>query len=194
MLQQLLLDASRIRLRQVDLVDRNDERNRRVPRVRDRLDGLRHDAVIGGDDEDDDVGDLRAARTHRGERLVARRVEEADLFAVRQCYVVRANVLRDTAGLAGDDVRLANVVEERRLPVVDVTHDRHDRRPRDEILRTIGGLGGRLLGLIGVLTDGLETELTSNQLDLVEVEALIDRDHEAEILEGKSNDLGGGNL
>ena len=47
--------------------------------VVDRLDRLRHDAVVGGDDEDGDVGHLRAARAHRGEGLVAGRVEEGDL-------------------------------------------------------------------------------------------------------------------
>ena len=49
------------------------------------------------------------------------------LLPVRQRDVVGADVLRDAAGLAGDDVRLADVVEERRLAVVDVAHDRDDR-------------------------------------------------------------------
>ena len=48
--------------------------------------------------------------------------------------------------------------------------------------------------MIGVFTNGLEAELTSDQLDLVEVESLIDGDHETEILEGERNDLRGGNL
>ena len=33
--------------------------------VGDRLDGLGHHAVVGGDDQDDDVGDVGAAGTHR---------------------------------------------------------------------------------------------------------------------------------
>ena len=53
-----------------------------------------------------------AAGTHRGESLVARCVEEADLFAVRQRHMVGADVLRDATGLAGDDIRLADVVEQ----------------------------------------------------------------------------------
>jgi len=32
----------------------------------DRFHGLRHHAVVGGDDQDHDVGDLRAARAHGG--------------------------------------------------------------------------------------------------------------------------------
>ena len=122
-------------VRQVDLVDRDDHRHAGVPGVADRLDRLRHDLVVGRDDEDDDVGDLGAAGAHGGERLVARRVEEGDRLAARQRHVVRADVLRDAARLAGDDVGLPDVVEQRRLAVVDVAHDGDDRRPRHQLLR-----------------------------------------------------------
>ena len=44
--------------------------------------------------------------------------------------LVGADVLRDAAGLAAGDVRLADLVEQARLAVVDVTHDGDDRRPR----------------------------------------------------------------
>ncbi len=77
-LQQLLADALRIGVGLVDLVDRDDDRHVGRLGVVDRLDGLRHDAVVGGDHQHDDVGDLGAARAHRGEGLVARRVEEGD--------------------------------------------------------------------------------------------------------------------
>ena len=62
----------------VDLVDRDDDRHAGRLGVLDGLDGLRHDAVVGGDHQHHDVGDLRAARAHRGEGRVARRVEEGD--------------------------------------------------------------------------------------------------------------------
>ena len=48
--------------------------------------------------------------------------------------LVRADVLRDAARLASRDVALADLVEEARLAVVDVTHDRDDGGPRDEAL------------------------------------------------------------
>ena len=102
---ELLLDAVGIRVGLVDLVDRDDDRHLGGARVVDGLDRLRHDAVIGGDDEHDDVRRLRAARAHRGERLVARRIEEDDRLAVG-LDAIRADVLRDAAGLAGGDVRL----------------------------------------------------------------------------------------
>ena len=49
--------------------------------------------------------------------------------------LVGADVLGDAAGLAGDDVGLADRVEQRRLAVVDVAHDGDDRRPRHEVAR-----------------------------------------------------------
>jgi hypothetical protein len=47
-------------------------------RVVERLDRLRHDAVVGRDHQDRDVGGLRTAGTHGGERLVTRGVDEGD--------------------------------------------------------------------------------------------------------------------
>ena len=76
---------------------------------------------------------LGAAGTHGGERLVARGVEEGDGLAV-VVDLVGADVLGDAAGLAGGDVGLADRVEQRRLAVVDVAHDRDDRRALDEVL------------------------------------------------------------
>ena len=102
-------------------------------RVVDGLDRLRHDAVVGGDDQHDDVGRVGAAGTHGGERLVARRVDEGDLLAVL-VHDRRTDVLRDAAGLGRGDAGLADRVEQRRLAVVDVTHDGDDRRTRLEVL------------------------------------------------------------
>ena len=56
----------------VDLVDGDQHRHVGGAGVVDRLLGLRHDAVVGGDDHDDDVGDLGAAGAHRREGGVAR--------------------------------------------------------------------------------------------------------------------------
>ena len=95
----------------------------------DRFLRLRHHAVVGGDDEHGDVGHLRASCAHGGERLVARSVEKGDLPPV-VLHLIRADVLRDPARLRLDHRGLADRVEQRGLPVVDVAHDRHDRRPR----------------------------------------------------------------
>ena len=67
----------------VDLVDGDQHRHVGGAGVVDRLFGLRHDAVVGGDDDHRDVGDLGAAGAHRREGGVAGGVEEGDRLARR---------------------------------------------------------------------------------------------------------------
>src|SRR5829696_8640060 len=143
--QELGPHPLRVGLGLVDLVDRDDQRDLGGLGVRDRLDRLRHDAVVGGDDQHDDVGHLGAARPHRREGGVARRVDEGDLAAERRGHLIGADVLGDAAGLAGDDVGLADGVEERGLAVVDMAHDGHDRRPRLDGLVDVRGVEEALL-------------------------------------------------
>ena len=105
--------------------------------VVDGLDGLRHDAVVGGDHQDRHVGQLGAAGTHGGERLVAGGVEERDLALLalqRHGDLVGADALGDAAGLARDDVGAADGVEQSGLAVIDMAHDGDHRRTRLQIL------------------------------------------------------------
>ena len=73
-----LLDPVRIGLGLVDLVDGHDDGDAGGLGVVDGFLGLGHDAVVGGDDQDDDVGELGPAGPELGEGLVARRVDEGD--------------------------------------------------------------------------------------------------------------------
>jgi hypothetical protein len=168
-----------IRGRQVDLVDGDDDRHVGGARMRDRLQRLRHDGVVGRDDQDCDVGHLRAAGAHGRECFVARRVEERHTTPVDR-YLVRADVLGDAAGLRRDDLRAADRVEQRGLAVVDVTHDRHDRRARlQRVLRVLERC--RLLVVVGrVLDRDLALELGRDQLDLLVGERLRGGLHDTE--------------
>ena len=161
----------------VDLVDGDDDRHAGGLRVVHRLERLRHDAVVGGDHEDDDVRDLRAAGAHEGERLVARGVEEDDAAAA-DVDVVGTDVLGDPARLAGGDGGRADRVEQRRLAVVDVAHDGDHGRARLEVLR---------LRLDGLDLDDLVLERLDRRLvaelarDLdreLRLEALVDGRHD----------------
>ena len=67
----------------IDLVDGDDDSALGRLGVAQRFERLRHHAVIRGDDEHDDVRDVRAARAHGTERGVAGRVEESDLLQAR---------------------------------------------------------------------------------------------------------------
>ena len=178
--RELALHPVGVRVREVDLVDRDDDRHLGRARVRDRLLRLRHDAVVRRDDEHRDVGDLRAAGAHGGERLVARRVDERDPPAV-VLDLIGADVLRDPTGLGLDDRRLADRVEQARLAVVDVAHDRDDGRAQDEVrFRVLEDLGLLVL-LADVLDRHLALELGGDQLDLLVGERLRRRPHLAEV-------------
>ena len=101
-LGELLADLVRVGPLLVDLVDRDHDRHLGRLGVVERLDRLRHDAVVGRDHQHDDVGDLRAAGTHGGERLVTRGVDEGDrpLVALQLGDdLVGTDVLGDATGL-----------------------------------------------------------------------------------------------
>jgi hypothetical protein len=132
--RQLTLHAFGVGVCLVDLVHGHHDRHVRRLRVVDRFFRLRHDAVVGRDDQHDDVGDLGAAGAHERERFVTRRIQEHDATAV-DVHGVRADVLRDAARFALGDLRFADAVEQRRLAVIDVAHDGDHRGARDQIFR-----------------------------------------------------------
>ncbi len=138
---QLSSDLGRVRAFLVDLVDGHHDGHVGGLRVVERLDGLRLDAVIGGDDQHDDVGGLGAAGSHGGERLVTRGVDEGDQPVLTGLgdlgvHLVGPDVLGDATCLAAHDVGLPDRVQQLGLAVVDVTHDGHHRWP-DHHLRVV---------------------------------------------------------
>ena len=62
-LGQFLADPVNVGIRLVDFVDRHQDRHLGRTGVIDCLTSLRHDAVIGGHHQDNDVGDLGATGT-----------------------------------------------------------------------------------------------------------------------------------
>ena len=178
LLHELLLDAVRVGARLIDLVDRYDDRHACRLRMVDGLDRLRHDAVVCGDDEDRDIRDLGAARTHGRECLMARRVEEDDLLALA-VDLISTDVLRDAAGLMRLDMRVADTVEQRRLAVVDMAHDRDDRRAELQRLRVVLDLRDfRRVDLWRQLF-ARHAEFRSHEGGRIKVDFLVDRRHDA---------------
>ena len=149
----------------------------------DCLDGLRHDAVVGRHDDNRNVRNGRAAGTHGREGFVARGVEERDFLSVEH-HAVSADVLRDTAGLALDDVGLADVVQQRGFTVVDVTHHGNDRRTRHEVFLLVLVLVGDGLLDFGRHEFDFVTELLGNHHQGLGVETLVDRHHQAQVHAG----------
>src|SRR5919202_1241214 len=193
-LGELLTDLGGVGPLLVDLVDGDHDRHRGGLGVVERLDRLRHDTVVGGHDQDDDVGHLRATGTHRGERLVTRGVDEGDraLLALQLGLdLVGADVLGDAAGLARHHVGVADGVQQLRLPVVDVTHDGHHRRTGLPVLLVALVTEGEVEGLeqLAVLDLGADhldvpADLGTEQLQRLVVHRLRRGDHLAQVEQG----------
>ena len=143
----------------------------------DGFDRLRHDAVVGGDHQHDDVGDLGAARAHRGEGGVAGRVEEGDLGAGRRGHLIGADMLGDAAGFAGDHVGRADGVEQRGLAVVDVTHDGDHRRARQHLRRIVGHVEQALFDVGFRHAADRVAHFLGDQLGGVGVDHVVDLQH-----------------
>ena len=150
----------------------------------DRLDSLRHHAVVGGNDEHHDVGDAGPPRAHRREGLVAGGVDEGQQLTA-PLHLVSADVLGDPTGLACDHVRMTDPVEKQRLAVVDVAHDGDDGRSYLQVLVLVlkflaaEELGPEcsLLLLTWVDQPDLRADLRGEQADHVVGERLGRGDH-----------------
>ena len=149
----------------------------------DGLDGLGHDAVIGSDDQDRNVGHVRAAGTHRGERLVARGVQEGD-DTVIALDLVRADGLGDAAGLTLGDIGLADSVQNGGLAVVDVAHNDNNGGTLDQIGGVVLLLHEQALldGDVDLMLD-LGVELLGDQGGGVEINNVGDGVHLAHLHE-----------
>ena len=178
-LQQLLPHPLGLGVGPVHLVDGDDDRHLGRLGVADRLDRLLHDAVVGGDDQHDDVGDIGAAGAHRGERLVARRVDEGDLLAALQGDAVGADMLGDAASFAGRDIGLAQRVEQRGLAVIDMAHDGDHRRARLEHLGRVGFAAQPDLDIGFGNAAQAVAELGDDEFGGIGIDDLVDRRHHA---------------
>lgn len=144
----------------------------------DGLDGLRHDTIICRDDQDGDIRDLRAAGTHGRESFMTRRIEENDLLAFA-VDLISTDVLRDAAGLVRLHVRVADAVKQRRLAVVDMPHDRDDRRAELQGFWIILDLRDFRRIDIGRQFFARHTEFRSHERSRIKIDFLIDCCHDA---------------
>ena len=99
LLGKFLTHPVRIRRRLVHFVDCHHDRHACRTRVLDRLEGLRHDAIVRRDHQHHHIGGASAACAHRREGRVAGRVEEGHTAPWR-LHMVGADMLGDTACLA----------------------------------------------------------------------------------------------
>ena len=141
--------------------------------VIDGFERLRHDAVVGRDDEHHDIGDLRAASTHAGERLVTGSIDKDDLAAV-PLDVIGADMLRDAAGFAAGHIGLADRIEQRSLTVIDVAHDSDHGGAPDQVF--VSSVCSNVLGGFFFVADliGGSAKVTRQLFGELHIESLVD--------------------
>jgi len=149
----------------------------------DGLTRLRHHTVVGCDHQDDQVGGLGTTCAHGRESLVTRRIEKGHHAAVG-FDVVGADVLGDAASLAAGDACAADVVEQRGLAVIDVTHDGDHRRAwleGDILLVGARGLIEEGIRVVELRGKGFVTHFLDDDHRRFLVERLIDGHHRAHL-------------
>ena len=124
---ELLLDTLGICAVLIDLVDSDHDLDTGCFRVVDSFNRLRHDTVIGRDDQNGDIGGIGAAHTHGCESLMTGCIKEGDIPSVDGDHV-SADGLRDAAGLLAGDACAADGIQKGGLAVVDMAHDTDDGR------------------------------------------------------------------
>ena len=152
----------------------------------DSLLGSRHHGVIGCDDDDGDIGSLSTTGTHGGKRLMTWSIQEGYLATAVQSHTVSTDMLGNTTRLTGNHIGIADIVEQRGLTVVNVTHHGYDWSTWNQVVLIILFLAHCLLNL-GTHVFGLETELLSHHINGFSIQTLVDRYHDTYTHQGRDN-------
>ena len=178
-LGELFLDLIGICAFLIHLVDGNNDGNAGCLCVVDGFNGLRHDTVVRCHYQDSDIGDARAARSHRSERFVSRRIQECDV-AVVDVDPVSTDVLCDAACLGGSNAGMSDIVQQGSLTVVNVTHYNDNRVAGLQALGVVGGiLEQTFLDCHNNFLFYLCAEFLSNEGSSVEVDGFVQVSHNA---------------
>src|SRR5438132_1108416 len=130
--QQLFFSSNDICRRKIDLIGRNHYLYaRRGFGVNNGFNGLRHEAIVGCDNEHNDIGDIRPPRAHRRKGSVPRRVDKGKCRAI-VINAIGADMLSNAAGFARRDTGFANGVHQRCLAMINMSHERDNRCPQLE--------------------------------------------------------------
>ncbi len=170
----------------IDLVDGDNDRDVGRLGVVDRLAGLGHDAVIGRNDQNDDVGQLSAAGPHHAECGVPGGIQEHHISFPRQIYFIRTDMLGDAAVLPFGHLCRTNRIKQLRFSMVDVSHDGDDRSPLDKFLVLILIAGDDRLVVEGDQSDITVVFITDNLCGF-KVDLLVDRYHHSHLEEHRDD-------
>ena len=102
----------------------------------DRFDGLRHDTIISGNNQNYQIGDFGTAGTHCCKSLMTRCIQKNDLAFIRG-NIVGSNVLGNSSGFIFGNIGFTDYIQQRCLTMIDMSHNGNHRRPLDELGRVI---------------------------------------------------------
>ena len=179
---QILLYAVRISAFLIHLIDGNNDRHASRAGMVDGFNSLGHHAIIGGNHQHSDIRRLSAAGAHGSEGLMAGGIQESNGAAI-EVDGIRADMLRNAARLARGDVGLADIVQQRGLAVVNVTHDGDDRRTGLQLIFGIlraRFLSQRILSRAIELHFKLYAKLGADQRSGIEIQLTVDVGHDTE--------------
>ena len=168
-------------MRLVDLIDSKYDRYTSSRSMVDRFDCLWHDIIVGSHNDNRDIRHLGTTGTHGGKSLMARRIQERDTTPALQLHVVSTDVLRDTSCLTGNYVCITDVIQQRGLTMVNVSHHSHDRRTRHPVFFVVVffvGLDG--FHHFGTYIFGLETEFFSYDINCFRIQTLVNGNHDTD--------------
>ena len=160
----------------------------------DGFNGLGHDAVVGSDHQNGNIGAHGAALTHGGKGSVTGRIQEGQRLTVH-IHGVSADMLGNAAGFAGDHIGLTHSVQKRGLTMVNMAHDDHNRASGDQIFRCVFMIVDQtLFNGDNDLLFHLAAQFFGCQRSGIIVDGLVDRGHDAQVHQQILDDLSSGLL
>ena len=156
----------------------------------DSLLGLRHDVIVGCHNDDGNIRHLGTTGTHGGKCFVTRRIKERNLTSVFQRHVISTDVLRNTARFTGNHIRLTDIVEQRCLTMVYVTHHGYNRSTRFQIFLCILFFHDGLCHFRTYIFR-LKAEFFSHQINGLGIQTLVNGHHDTDAHAG-TDDLRNG--
>ena len=139
----------------------------------------RHHTVIGSDDDDGNIRHLSTTGTHSSKGLVTRGIQKGNAVTVLQLHVVSTDVLGNTASLTGNNIGVSDMVKQRSLTMVNVSHHGNDRSTRNQIVLVILFLGDGILHL-GRNVFGSKAKLVGYNIDSLSIQTLVDTYHDTD--------------
>ena len=175
MLGEFLPNPLQVRFGLVYLVNRNDNRHFSGLRMIDSFDGLRHNTIIGCNNEDNNIGDLCTPSPKRSKCLMAGRIEKCNVLPLQGDFI-RSYMLCDAACFSFSYFCLPYSIKQRGLTVVDMAHNGNHRRPEDEVLPFFDKLANDIHLLCRGEFD-LDAEMVSNEHGRIRIDRLVDGRH-----------------